>query len=83
MKRYQIYLEPDNMQFLANLSQDMGVSRSRIIQDIVDSLASRYKALTISKKLSSPSILDMAGVIKTKEKTTYSSTKPDSDYFGV
>ena len=83
MQRYQVYLQPDTMQTLASLSQDLGVSRSRIIQDVANLLAIRYKELIATKPAKKASILDMAGIIKTKEKITYSSTKPDSDYFGV
>lgn len=72
------------MDYLADLSQQVGVSRSRLLQDIADVLATRYSALVKKPRHQKNTLLDLAGIVKaTGSQVTYTSTKPDSDYFGV
>lgn len=82
MQRYQIYLEPETMEYLKNIAEQAGVSRSRIIQEMTESFVQRYIEATKVQLPQEGSILDFAGILKTGKKMTHSSNKPDSDYFG-
>ena len=84
MKRYQVYYEPTTMDYLTEISQQAGVSRSRLLQDMAEVFASRYFLLIDQAAPKINTLLDLAGIVKSKgKKTTYTSIKPDSDYFGV
>lgn len=54
MKRYQMYLEPNAVQTIDMLSQGIGISRSRLIQDVVSRVVREYK-----KVLSVPRFIDV------------------------
>ncbi len=67
MKRYQMYLEPKAVQTIDLLSQGIGISRSRLIQDVVSRVVREYvKVLTAaaSFRLKNNPLLKMAGFAK-------------------
>ena len=67
MKRYQMYLEPHAVQTVDLLAQGIGISRSRLIQDVVSRVVCEYeKVLSASRvvDISNHPLLKMAGVIR-------------------
>ncbi|OGH23102.1 MAG: hypothetical protein A3F31_03065 [Candidatus Levybacteria bacterium RIFCSPHIGHO2_12_FULL_38_12] len=67
MNRYQIYLNPDSVNTLDELTKLTNLSRSKIIRDIIDRMAKVYGKLleAHSKKLmKNNSLLKMAGFAK-------------------
>ena len=66
MKRYQIYLNPQSVATIDDITRLLGVSRSQIIQDVVDRVAREYKKLlrARTKPSSDNPLLKMAGFAK-------------------
>jgi hypothetical protein len=85
MQRYQVYLEPKSVAVFDQTAQMTGVTRSKIIQQMVDIMALRFSAqLDIKDVASKKNILSFAGIIKyPKSKKNDWSTRPDNLYFGV
>lgn len=50
MTRYQIYLQPDTVQTLDELSKELYMSRSQIIRDVLDRMALQYSKILIKRK---------------------------------
>lgn len=72
MKRYQMYLEPKAVQTIDMLSQGIGISRSRLIQDVVSRVVCEYeKVLSVPQFIdaSKHPLLQMAGMIKGVKRT--------------
>lgn len=66
MSRYQIYLEPNTVATIDDLSSALDLSRSQIIRDVLDRVAREYKKVIFAAKgmrKSSNSILKMDGII--------------------
>lgn len=80
MKRYQLYLNPYAVSVLDETGETIEMSRSKLIQRIVDRLAEEIGDIVIVKKTSRKkqySVLDKyAGFIDTgsKKKSNYSQT---------
>jgi len=85
MQRYQVYLEPKSVAVFDQTAQMLGITRSKIIQQMVDIIALRFSAQLDIKDISpKKSILSLAGIIKyPKSKKNDWSTRPDNLYFGV
>ncbi|MBI2036475.1 hypothetical protein HYT17_02505 [Candidatus Microgenomates bacterium] len=69
MKRYQVYLNPNSVAILDELGESIDVSRSKLIQSVIDGIAYNaakiFSAMKIQPKKTS--ILDsLAGSIKVK-----------------
>lgn len=67
MKRYQMYFEPKAVQTIDMLSQGIGISRSRLIQDVVSRVVREYeKILSVPRfiDIRKHPLLQMAGIIK-------------------
>ncbi|OGJ39361.1 MAG: hypothetical protein A3A82_00455 [Candidatus Pacebacteria bacterium RIFCSPLOWO2_01_FULL_47_12] len=84
MQRYQVYFEPNTMDTLRAIGQASGFSRSHLLQELADILATRYQSFIKIEESKMGNLLKLSGIITTDSgKTTHSSTKPDSEYFGV
>ena len=67
MNRYQIYLNPNSVDILDQLSKELHLSRSQIIRDIIDRMAKVYERLLevqFKKRAKDDPILKMAGFAK-------------------
>ncbi len=67
MKRYQMYLEPKAVQVIDMLSNGIGISRSRLIQDVVSRVVLEWEKVLsapLTVDISNHPLLKMAGVIK-------------------
>jgi len=67
MNRYQIYLNPNSVNTLDQLSTEINLSRSQIIRDVIDRMAREYKKLLDAreaKRLKNNPLLKMAGFAK-------------------
>lgn len=67
MNRYQIYLDPKDVNILDELARLTNFSRSQIIRDVIDKMAKEYGRLleTVEKKrLKDNPLLKMAGFAK-------------------
>lgn len=82
MQRYQVYFEPSTMDTLQQLGQISGVSRSHLLQELADILATRYKSFVKQEQKTMGNILNLSGIISGKS-TTHTATKSDAEYFGV
>lgn len=64
MSRYQIYLEPNTVSIIDDLSSSVGVSRSQVIRDVIDRIAREYKkvlTVTAKSRLKQNPLLKMIG----------------------
>lgn len=67
MHRYQIYLEPTDINVLDELAQLTNFSRSQIIRDVINKMAKEYKKLleaTEKRRMNNNPLLKMAGFAK-------------------
>mgnify|MGYP001579393804 CR=1 FL=1 len=67
MNRYQIYLNSSSVGVLDQVSKEIKLSRSQIIRDVIDKMASEYKKLLVSteaRRLENNPLLKMAGFAK-------------------
>ena len=67
MNRYQIYLEPESVEILDDLAEQMNISRSQIIRDVINKMAKEYEKLLIKSaknRLKNNPLLKMAGMAK-------------------
>jgi len=67
MKRYQLYLNPHSVSVLDELGENIDLSRSKILQQISDSVAHQFGRLLAAAKIRSKDtyILDsLVGVIQ-------------------
>ena len=48
MNRYQIYLDPSTVETVEKVAQQLNISRSQIIRDVLDRMAKEYKKLESS-----------------------------------
>ncbi|MBI3290076.1 hypothetical protein HYZ78_01640 [Candidatus Microgenomates bacterium] len=67
MNRYQIYLKPESVGVLDELSRLTNFSRSRIIRDVIDKMATEYKKIITATQKSRDKdnpLLKMAGFAK-------------------
>jgi len=67
MNRYQIYLDPQDINILDELARLTSFSRSQIIRDIISRMAREYKKLLAAseaKRLKNNPLLKMAGFAK-------------------
>lgn len=67
MQRYQIYLEPQSVSVLDEMAKLTNFSRSQIIRDVIDKMASKYEKIIESnrkKRLRNNPLLKMAGFAK-------------------
>ena len=52
MTRYQIYLNPKSVKILDDVSEELSVTRSHVIRDVLDRVAREYeKVLSAAKKI--------------------------------
>ncbi|MBI4067081.1 ribbon-helix-helix protein, CopG family [Candidatus Gottesmanbacteria bacterium] len=82
MNRYQIYLDPNDVNVFDRLSHKLDMSRSQIIRDVLSRVAREYKKLltaTYGPKSKNNPLLKMAGIIKGTSKNL--SEDVDSIYF--
>ena len=67
MNRYQVYLDPKSVKVIDGISSELSMTRSRIIQEVVNRVAREFeKVLTVKKNVSQKNnpLLKMAGFIK-------------------
>jgi len=67
MNRYQIYLNPQSVNTLDSLADNLDLSRSQLIRDVLDRVSLEYaKVIRAVKKipLQRHPLMKMAGVIK-------------------
>lgn len=67
MNRYQIYLNPENVNVLDELARLTNISRSKIIRDVIDKMAKEYEKIlekTAKKAFKNNPLLKMAGMAK-------------------
>lgn len=67
MNRYQIYLDPKSINVLDELAKLTNLSRSQIIRDVIDKMASEYRKLlaaTDAQRIKNNPLLKMAGFAK-------------------
>lgn len=67
MNRYQLYLNPQSVNVLDQLADQLDITRSQIIRDVIDRMAIEYrKVLTSTAKaqLKRNPLLKMAGLTK-------------------
>ena len=67
MNRYQIYLDPKDVNILDELARLTNFSRSQIIRDVIDKMAKEYKTLleaTEKRRMKNNPLLKMAGFAK-------------------
>lgn len=82
MNRYQIYFQPETVEFFDFLSSQTGLSRSRLMQETLDIVVSRMKVLLPTKKIKT-SVLDMAGQLSIgNKKITKIATTHDREFMG-
>lgn len=71
MQRYQIYLKPHSVNVLADLAEDLNMSRSQIIRDVIDRMAKEYEKLIKTGemlRMKNNPLLKMAGFAKSPTK---------------
>lgn len=67
MNRYQIYLDPKDINILDELARLTSFSRSQIIRDVINKMAREYEKLleaNIKRSLKNNPLLKMAGFTK-------------------
>lgn len=67
MNRYQIYLDPKDVNILDELARLTSFSRSQIIRDVINKMAGEYEKLleaNIKRSLKNNPLLKMAGFAK-------------------
>lgn len=67
MNRYQIYLDPKDVNILDELARLTSFSRSQIIRDVITRMARQYEKLLeaqLRKRFKNDPILKMAGFAK-------------------
>ncbi len=67
MNRYQIYLNPKDVNVLDELARLTSFSRSQIIRDVIDKMAKEYRKLlqaTEKRRMKNNPLLKMAGFAK-------------------
>lgn len=67
MNRYQLYLNPQSVNVLDQLANQLDVSRSQIIRDVIDRMAIEYRKVltgTSRVRLKQNPLLKMAGFVK-------------------
>lgn len=67
MQRYQIYLDPKDVNILDELARLTSFSRSQIIRDVIDKMAREYRKLleaTEKSRIKHNPLLKMAGFAK-------------------
>ncbi len=67
MNRYQIYLDPKDVNILDELARLTSFSRSQIIRDVINKMAREYEKLleaNIKRRLKHNPLLKMAGFAK-------------------
>ncbi|OGM24230.1 hypothetical protein A3D00_04870 [Candidatus Woesebacteria bacterium RIFCSPHIGHO2_02_FULL_38_9] len=67
MNRYQIYLEPRTVRTYDSVSEELRLTRSAIMRDVLDRVAREYrKVITGAKSMSLKShpLIKMAGMFK-------------------
>lgn len=67
MNRYQIYLDPKDVNILDELARLTSFSRSQIIRDVINKMAKQYEKLLEAKtkrSLKNNPLLKMAGFAK-------------------
>lgn len=83
MTRYQIYLDSASVAIIDETQEFTGVSRSKIIRDLVDRYAQNMlKIFTITRtpKLKTSSLESLIGIIDTDQKVTNYAMNGDSKY---
>ena len=83
MTRYQIYLDSGSVAVIDETQEFTGVSRSKIIRDLVDRYAQnmlKIFATTHTPKLKTSSLESLIGLIDTNQKVTNYSMDGDSKY---
>lgn len=81
MNRYQIYLDPKDVNILDDLARLTSFSRSQIIRDVITRMARMYEKLLeaqLRKRSKNDPILKMAGFAKGPTKNI--SQNIDEDY---
>ncbi|OGG15857.1 hypothetical protein A3D78_03030 [Candidatus Gottesmanbacteria bacterium RIFCSPHIGHO2_02_FULL_39_14] len=72
LKKVQLYLDPDNLALVDELARELKVTRSKIMRDALDAVATRYvkaKELIKPKKSQKNALLEMAGIEESKTGT--------------
>lgn len=67
MQRYQIYLKPRAVNILTDLAKELDMSRSQIIRDVIDRMASEYEKIIKARealRMKNNPLLKMAGFAK-------------------
>lgn len=67
MNRYQIYLDPKDVNILDELARLTSFSRSQIIRDVINKMAKEYEKLIAAaekKRMKNNPLLKMAGFAK-------------------
>lgn len=80
MNRYQIYLDPKDVNILDELAKLTSFSRSQIIRDVIDKMAKEYKKIleaTEKKRIRNNPLLKMAGFAKGPTKNISQNIKKD------
>ena len=72
LTRVQVYLDPDNLAIIDDFAKDIKITRSQIIRDSLEAIASRYiktKQLISPKKKEKNALLQMSGIAVSKTGT--------------
>jgi hypothetical protein len=81
MKRYQVYLEQDDVETLDQVERITQVSRSSIIRDAVSAASSNLKNVLVVSRYNnafkSPSFLKHAGILTEQNKSPKSISKEE------
>ena len=67
LNRYQIYLDPESIESIDDLADELNISRTRLIRNAVERLADQYEKIINAKNKYSwkkNPLLKMAGIIK-------------------
>ena len=83
LNRYQIYLDPKEVETFDDMAKLIGVSRTRIIRDVLDRVSNEYrKLINVVKKVSwkKNPLLKMAGIIKKTDASKILSQNVDEIY---
>ena len=85
MKRYQVYLNPQSVSIIDEVEKYLGISRSALIRETVNSLADNLAKILAQKTTtlgSYPSLNSLVGIFKTRgNKKVNLSEKKDTSYY--
>jgi len=73
MNRYQVYLEPKEVEIVDELAEDIGISRSRILQDVISRVVLEYSKIWQTSKCpkkKKSAFLKMQGIAKGASKVS-------------